>query len=476
MTRIELGGKGDPIPILALPDPSLMGELPSTVIEFKDGDLFDKQWWMNLGFTHFEVWCVGASGGRGGSIGRVVWPQLWSDPSDPSPPLYDPWNPPMPPDLWEMYKEREVLIWESGLKFEGYNGVWWYQNGPMINTPNWVYGQPSTDFWVHWADYLTPNRDPLNVVTYHSPYLEEESDIITPYGQPSEPRFPFGLGGGGGGGGTQVVRGALVALPDICPVVVGQAGADSGPGQMRVNGPWVTQKSDFMTFLQEPNWELGYAGWSGYQKRLNQLDRLIAVWQYRYPDSMPTFLPPQPGGDGGASSFGGNICRASGGQGGHSAMMWEGGVRKLDGAGGDGGVGGQLAVGGGAVGSKEDKPGADGTWINDIGKGGGGGRGGASTDWNAPTRNATSGGKGTMSYADISVHGKGELWSYWVRIDRRYSHYTGLVEYETPTITTSKYVPGGGGGVRALKKYPYGSRAAGYNPNGHVLIRLTKIS
>lgn len=36
-------------------------------------------------------------------------------------------------------------------------------------------------------------------------------------------------------------------------------------------------------------------------------------------------------------------------------------------------------------------------------------------------------------------------------------------------------ISGSGGGARANRQLPYGSRAVGYNPNGIVLIRLTRI-
>lgn len=470
MTRIDLGGKGDPIPILALPDPSLLGKLPSTVIEFKDGDVFDKQWWTNLGFTHFEVWCVGAAGGRGGSHGRPQWITMYSLPDA---------YPSMPLDVWEAFKELTVLNWESGLKFETYDGVWWHENGHMIETPGWYPGRPDlfpygeTDWWIHWADRLFPNRDPERAITFKvDPVLDEQFD-----NEPAHPPTPyvppvrFGLGGAGGGGGTHVVSGELSALPDFSPIVVGAAGKDSGPGQQRVNGVWTPPKTD-------RTGDLDTLWGTGYYRRLVEVSHIFARWQYRFVEPLPQFLPPQPGEDGGSSSFGGNICRASGGKGGRPTFIWEGGEKKLDGSGGEGGIGGQLLAGGGAAGSIDHNPGKEGTWVNGIGKGGGGGRGGAaqSTYGTEPTRDATSGGRGTMSYADTSVYGRGELWSYWVRVERAYDIYTGELDRVKSTVTESKYVPGGGGGVRALRKYPYGSKAPGYNPNGLVLMRLTKIS
>ena len=468
--KIHLGGKGDPIPLIALPDPNLIGTLPSTIVEFEDTEdenLFDKNWWMDLGFTHYEVWCVGAAGGRGGSTGRVDAVEFH---------YYD--N--MPEDIWTAYKEARVLKWESGMSYELYNGVWWYQNGPSVYMGP---GATNSDYWVHHADEFFPDRDPERAIDYKDPFIIEEYDggVVQPplYNQAPP---PVSQGGGGGGGGTQVMNGALADLPDICPIIIGKAGADAGIGQVRAPGLWTPTKADILGYdLDAPITGTGYAA------RDREVNRIVNRWLIRVQEPLPAFPSPQPGGDGGASSFGGNVCQASGGKGGRPALIWVEGARKLDGFGGEGGVGGRLEAGGGAAGGKvvtvdqRIRPGEDGTWINRIGKGGGGGLGGVGhvsySQYYGTARDATSGGRGTMSYADTSVHGKGGSWSYWTR--RTYKHVF-YDEDETlspypPEVTTNKWVPGGGGGVRILRKFPYGSRAEGYNPNGHVIIRLTKI-
>jgi hypothetical protein len=207
------------------------------------------------------------------------------------------------------------------------------------------------------------------------------------------------------------------------------------------------------------------------------------------------FIAPQNGGDGGASIFGPDaegrdICRASGGQGGRGARVdpmiasyFANGdlagliTQRYGGNGGEGGVGGRAAAGGGAAGGYLT-PGAaptawyhnasDGTWLDNIGAGGGGGLGGSThmslrdpTTFEShylpppvPEKNAGKGGKGSFSYADTSVYGPGQP-------SRLYDPGTSM--------------PGTGGGARLNRTAGYGSRALNFNPNGAVLIRLTKV-
>lgn len=179
----------------------------------------------------------------------------------------------------------------------------------------------------------------------------------------------FTMGGSGGGGGLEVVSGALVDLPDACAIVVGAAGADGANG-------------------------------------------VYSYGAYGGSDGVGTLDRGDPGTDGGYSSFGGTICRASGGKGGgappannpKAARSANDAVREVyyitteiraGGDGGQGGIGGQTTAGGGAEGGKsipgnyvsnfgtdEDntpqtliEP-ENGAWDGHIGEGGGGGRGG----------------------------------------------------------------------------------------------------
>lgn len=170
-------------------------------------------------------------------------------------------------------------------------------------------------------------------------------------------------GGAGGGGGFHRNNGLLSALPDTCSVVVGSQGSD---GANHISDPGLT--SD--------------------------------------------------GGDGEASTFNTNTCRASGGKGGKRAQSNSTTVA-TQADGGDGGVGNRTIAGGGGTGGSAGTPtvlgpgtpgtpGQDGTLLQNIGKGGGGGAGGVGTYAGVMCNAATTGGKGTYNPADTSVYGVGE--------------------------------------------------------------------
>ena len=170
-------------------------------------------------------------------------------------------------------------------------------------------------------------------------------------------------GGAGGGGGYHRVRGLLSALPVTCPIVVGSEGS------------------------------------LGTEHSVN-------------PDLTTD------GGDGEASTFNTNTCRASGGKGGKRARV-NASIASSQADGGDGGIGNRVLAGGGAAGGTAGIPtvdgpgtlgtnGADGTIFNNIGKGGGGGAGGVGR-WTGITCNAaTSGGRGAFNPGDTAVYGPGD--------------------------------------------------------------------
>lgn len=72
--RVQLGGVGEPIPGLALPDPNLDDAAVPVILELVDGDIFRKADYVALGYTHYEVWCIGAHGGRGADGGGRGYP------------------------------------------------------------------------------------------------------------------------------------------------------------------------------------------------------------------------------------------------------------------------------------------------------------------------------------------------------------------------------------------------------------------
>lgn len=161
-------------------------------------------------------------------------------------------------------------------------------------------------------------------------------------------------GGAGGGGGSHRVQGIIDALPGVVDVVIGAPGTDRAA------------------------FSFGSAG--------SALD----------------------GGDGGAASFGGTICRASGGKGGKKATT------TLTGAGGNGGVGNSGTAGGGGTGGVAGDPtdssplptnAVTGTWDGTIGQGGGGGAGGYGSSSSNPVFSASNASRGSYLAGDTSVYG-----------------------------------------------------------------------
>jgi hypothetical protein len=309
------------------------------------------------------------------------------------------------------------------------------------------------------------------------------SYIYRPDGWPVSDASPVGgrrYGGSGGGGGLHRVVGNLTDLDPEVEAIVGQAGLSGSED-------------------------------SGHQPYLVVTDGsgriLLPVEFYQNPE----WQPAEPGSDGGFSSFGGDICRASGGKGGSPAEVsdpfatywWNDGslqsintgLRKA-GDGGDGGRGDVVPfAGGGAEGGKTTfsnpqniwarefvKP-KDGGWDGSVGSGGGGGIGGAQ-HWTGESQDGTGdstlfalsaqeaqamrGGRGAFSYADTSVHGPGQP-EHYEMFQPQPPGYPG-----TPQ-PVSTLTGGTGGGAKINKRLPYGSRALGFDPNGAVYIRIYKV-
>lgn len=275
------------------------------------------------------------------------------------------------------------------------------------------------------------------------------------YTQTYEDGDEYFRGGGPGGGGTHRIKGRLALLPAICPIVVGQAGAD-GPFDNNGNIP----NTDWAAVVD--------------------------------------------GGDGGATSFGGTICRASGGTGGKAYLNNAGGYRGAPagrtGVGGSGGLGNTLVAGGGAGGGAPafgvqgvGSAGADGTWNGTIGKGGGGGSAGAfrnhgkplqdGNPWRAALGNlragAAKGGRGTYLAADQSVSGPGGNPGI---VGFTYVFATATADPANPFIYEDRYgefavISGAGGGASAFPlnglTTQYGSKVDGNPGHGAVIIRLS---
>jgi hypothetical protein len=231
-------------------------------------------------------------------------------------------------------------------------------------------------------------------------------------------------GGAGGGGGFHRIRGLLSALPDSCPVVVGTGG--SAGATQSGNPPNLGTVSD--------------------------------------------------GGDGGASTFNTNTCRASGGKGGKRVQANSVTVSSQA-NGGEGGIGNRTVAGGGAAGGTAGIPtaggpgtpgtnGVDGSISNSgvVGKGGGGGAGGVGTYAGVTCNAATSGGRGSYNPSDTLVYGPSDAPDN---------------DLDPPSGTYAvNIVPGGASGAKAapLNGLPtiYGrSVGFGLTGKGVVVIRLT---
>lgn len=372
--RIFVAGRGEPIPENALPDAFLDPDFPIITFDMLNGENFPAGDYAGLGYTNFEVWCVGAAGGQGSAAGK--------------------------------------------------DGGWPYYSVGLVT---------------HW----------------HDPFLQ---------GDPARPTYPgIGYAVPSGGGGLHHIVGYLADLPTSVPVVVGSVGSDAPLGYIDSPTPYTPAPNKELTFdnvvVSPGGVDPGYPG-NG------------AIYDLPH----PTWVPPADGGNGGASSFGGTVCRASGGKGGQKSVAggpWlppadESTHRTPLGKGGDGGIGGSTVAGGGGTGSTGGVQGENGSYDGTIGEGGGGGRGGylmqASTSsggvggtWPELYREATSGGRGSFAFGDTSVYGEGES--------------RGASERE------GHYLRGGnGGGAQLPGGLKVGSRAPGYSPNGRVLVRISKVS
>lgn len=287
-------------------------------------------------------------------------------------------------------------------------------------------------------------------------------------GGTNAPEQYFTAGGAGGGGGLHIVAGFLADLDDISAIVVGQAGVERGRVQP------------------------GYSAWP------------ISYNEHNIDTGLD-------GGDGGYSSFASTVCRASGGKGGkHSDVVIgvntrQSGVWRPGGKGGAGGIGNSIVAGGGGVGgdytllSEGSSSGGggsfpavwdmlnaeDGVWDGVIGEGGGGGAGftsggggvGSDAAWipfngayvpvdllSAHDMNSTDGGRGSFSYGDSTKYGPRQN-------KPTLTFPTNWNPYNVRNLNFS--LPGSGGGARPTPLAKYGSYAAGYDPDGVVIVRIT---
>lgn len=335
--RLELGGYEGRIPNIALPDPNLSADLPIQSLVLVDNTPFEKADWVALGYTHYEVWCVGAAGGMGGEAGAGYIHSMNT-----------PEQVRMPDWMWEGEIQEQANQWIS----QGQTVFPVYEFSTVPGHTGEVVVRYITAYEAATQQAERYNPDHLTTVNhFHDPFVISAENPT--------------VGGGGGGGGLHVMGGALSDLPDFVPVTVGVAGDDALPGQVRSSDPYDPFAATLSNLTVA---SFGTAGQFGY-------DRYVYTNQYPPVEERTLLLPPQSGEDGGYSAFG-DICMASGGKGGGPALVWVDGNRFFAAHGGEGGSGGRIEAGGGALGSTSSLSGKDGTWDGEIGTGGGGGRGG----------------------------------------------------------------------------------------------------
>lgn len=452
--RAFLGGKGIPREEFAIVGIGESSGAPAILL-LEDGEVFTPEDYISLGYTNYEAWCVGASGGRGGdAVDAVEWRTMKTQEV-------------MPSDIWaDLVNEYVLIAGSSTYQYFGTSPLG--TTMPPAGVHSWTVGGSSIS-WSLYPEGLAWLQNPGQIADIIH-YLEPKMFYRTNPYRAGHEYFPFGandfssryIGGGGGGGGMHVAHGLLSDLPAALSIEVGQQGADGAPGQAKQPAP----------LDPSPAW---LAVW---YPRMSQ-----ARWDFlhRFPNGHPTIGAPAEGSPGGASSFG-DIAKASGGKGGKPAIQWAGSTRQQYAYGGQGGIGGTDVPGGGADGATtSSSPGKDGGWDGSVGKGGGGGRGGISGRGGSgglpavPPVLATEGGRGSLNFADTSVYGaRGPLGTY-SQLLFDYNPVTGDLIAVVESLIESQLNPGSGGGARIPGNRKYGSRAQGYSHDGAVLVRLTKL-
>lgn len=408
-------------------------DTPSYLVSLPNGEDFIPEVYLSFGYTHYEVTCIGGAGGSGGEV-------------------------------------RDKVNFDATYKFETMPSVVW---AAFIEVARGWYG----------SEVLVQDRLPgggwgdshyIPVATFLEQLYPGHQYQRATFSNPSL-ATPLAWGGGGGGGGLHVVSGQLADLPEAVPVVVGQAGVEGLMGHKISSATVVPLPRDV---------ELG-------------VGNVFWAWQSIYPLPHPSFPIPQPGGNGGTSSFNGDMCVASGGKGGKPAIRWQSGQLLLDGVGGEGGSGDRSIAGGGAPGATLlENFASDGTWDGEVGKGGGGGHGGAFATgfiWNALNnrwfsvggisdtgkwQNAGDGGQGSFSYADTSVFGaRQRKQSVSMQGGEPVLAHSGvgLIPIYAPSVVVAYPILAGGGGGATRGTWKFGSHALGFSPNGAVLIRVYKV-
>jgi hypothetical protein len=205
------------MPDIAIPDPHLSDHLPTQVLELTED--FAKADWMALGYTHYEVWCIGAAGGLGGGVlSDPIWATKFYLLSAPS-------------DIWAGH--LAALVQGDaylGKKFYSDYYTTIFSSVPLSMPHGYLsLASPATGYTGGYAYDVTHYQAEEH---YNPSHLLGVQEYMSVFARQTGDAF----GGAGGGGGLHVVSGELEDLPEVCEVVVGQVGTDGDPGQIKANG------------------------------------------------------------------------------------------------------------------------------------------------------------------------------------------------------------------------------------------------
>lgn len=447
--RFELGGEGLAIPIEALPIPSEDGDLPPQTLLLPTGN-FLKQDYVGLGYTHFEAWCIGAVGGRGGTLlfGHYGYAQAsrYYGGAGGGGGLHH-----ISGLLADLADATPVVVGQAGL-----NGA--DNPGPA----KWIlpasYGTPGVDTFpgenlaivdtgarpLTRGGHTYINADGSYVGTYTKidvmgnpvPSNYNESGWVDAPETPwlgHIPGYSYIVMPNPAYVVTQdALNGGYSSFGDVCKASGGKGGKRAPMYSVGVNvGVTDERWEQYHRFPEDDGWYSSAADAEGGRGL------------------------PHPGGDGGEGGIGGRTLAGGGGAGGSHIQEYHSWGESTPGV-----------TAGDWLGYTEIPP-QDGTWDGDIGSGGGGGHGGGyyptqyngnGSVWtNATVAPGQNGGQGAFNYGDTSKYGP--------RQNRDADPYNG-----------KPIVPGTGGGAKFNPLQMYGGRAVGSNPNGAVLIRIVKLS
>lgn len=342
--RVELKGEGEPIPTIALPDPNLSDDLPPIRFLLTD-DGFDKTDWVGLGYTNFEVYCIGAAGGKGGD--------------NPSPERYSHGGAGGGGGLHyyagllaDLDTVTPVTVGDVGADGQDTDGAI-FPPEILKNYCKYLHAYRAGT-----SEIIVDNGS-RPMVAFGVTYINGDGSYVAPwtkvdyYGTPISSSYPWA-----GWDGTHIPRLPYILRPNpsYLPALAGQDGGYSAFGSLCMASGG---KGGLPSGLYEVQSADGYG------------------------------IENQPGGDGGAGGSGGTLIAGGGGAGGWTEEIWD-------------------PTDGPTPSGYNVFPAVDGGWDGVVGYGGGGGRGGGVSS-GGTTHTAQNGAQGSFSFGDTSKFGPKQL-------------------------------------------------------------------